>query len=133
MARTFWVAVGAAGGIYAYKRGQRAVEDAKQRGFSENMQVAAGLAATAGSKAKRLAGAAEAAVRSGRASTSDAEPQPNPRTINPRTINEVSAQPADAQKTARPPSAPYTTTTQKTRRPGDQPENPWTATSNGLS
>lgn len=55
MSRTFWVAVGAVGGIYAYRRGQRAVADARTRGFVGNVQVAAETAASVGQGVGRLA------------------------------------------------------------------------------
>ena len=32
MSRLFWIAVGAAGGIWAYRRGQQVVADARERG-----------------------------------------------------------------------------------------------------
>lgn len=41
MARLVWVAVGAAGGIYVYKRASAAVEDARQRGVVGNVNAAA--------------------------------------------------------------------------------------------
>jgi len=50
-----WVAVGAAGGIYAYRRGQRALDEAKARGFVGNVQVAAGTAANVASGVSKVA------------------------------------------------------------------------------
>ncbi len=41
MARLVWVAVGAAGGIYAYKRATAALEDARERGVVGNVNAAA--------------------------------------------------------------------------------------------
>ncbi len=55
MSRTFWVAVGAVGGIYAYRRGQRAVTDAKERGFVGNVQVASDTVASVAQGASKLA------------------------------------------------------------------------------
>lgn len=46
MSRLLWVGVGAAGGIYAYRRGQRAWNTAKDRGVAGNMTVAAATAST---------------------------------------------------------------------------------------
>lgn len=40
--RLFWVAVGAVGGVYAYRRGQRAVVDARERGLVGNVAAVAG-------------------------------------------------------------------------------------------
>jgi len=54
MNRTFWVAVGAVGGIYAYRRGQRTVSDAKERGFVENVQVATDTVASVAQGASKL-------------------------------------------------------------------------------
>jgi hypothetical protein len=54
MSRTFWVVVGAAGGIYAYRRGQRAVTDAKERGFVGNVQVATDTVASVAQGASKL-------------------------------------------------------------------------------
>ncbi len=41
MSRMVWVAVGAAGGIFAYKRVTKAVEDARERGLVGNVNAAA--------------------------------------------------------------------------------------------
>jgi hypothetical protein len=41
MRRMFWVAVGAAGGIYAYKRGERFVEESRERGVVLTVQQVA--------------------------------------------------------------------------------------------
>jgi len=54
MSRTFWVAVGAVGGIYAYRRGQRAVTDAKDRGFVGNVQLATDTVASVAQGASKL-------------------------------------------------------------------------------
>ncbi len=50
--RVFWVAVGAVGGVYAYRKGQRLVADARERGLVGNVAAAAGTVS-------RLAGAIE--------------------------------------------------------------------------
>jgi len=54
MSRTFWVAVGAVGGIYAYRRGQRAVTDAKERGFVGNVQAATDTVTSVAQGASKL-------------------------------------------------------------------------------
>lgn len=54
VSRTFWVAVGAIGGIYAYRRGQRALDDARERGLVGNVQVAAEAAASVAQGTSRL-------------------------------------------------------------------------------
>lgn len=41
MSRVFWLGVGAVGGVVAYRRGQRAIEGAKERGFVGNLSLAA--------------------------------------------------------------------------------------------
>ena len=46
MSRLLWAGLGAAGGIYVYRRGTQAWEEAKERGFAGNASV---LAATASS------------------------------------------------------------------------------------
>lgn len=51
MRRTVWVALGAAGGVIAYRRGQRLLEEARARGVVGSVQAAtvsaSGLAASA--------------------------------------------------------------------------------------
>jgi hypothetical protein len=42
--RLFWTAVGAAGGIYLYRRGTRALEEARERGMAGTVQAATGTA-----------------------------------------------------------------------------------------
>ena len=54
MSRTIWIAVGAVGGIYAYRRGQRAVDEARERGLVGNAQYAASTAASVAQGASRL-------------------------------------------------------------------------------
>lgn len=54
MSRTFWVTVGAVGGIYAYRRGQRTVADAKERGFVGNVQFAADTVTSVAQGASKL-------------------------------------------------------------------------------
>lgn len=55
MRRLFWTAVGAAGGIYAYRRSQRAVQEARQRGVVGNVQAASGAASTLSAQLRQLA------------------------------------------------------------------------------
>ena len=78
MARTFWIAVGAAGGIYAYKRASKAMDTARERGVVGNVNAAATTATsfvgnvrqlvtvaggdlpTSGARVQRRSGAAQA-------------------------------------------------------------------------
>lgn len=61
MSRLLWVGVGAAGGIYLYRRGNRAWDGAKERGVAGNAAVIASSASTMLNHAKRtLAEAQEA-------------------------------------------------------------------------
>lgn len=39
MSRLVWVGVGAVGGIYVYRRGQRVWQDAKDRGVAGNITI----------------------------------------------------------------------------------------------
>ncbi len=41
MSRVFWLGVGAVGGVVVYRRSQRALDRAKERGFIGNVQIAA--------------------------------------------------------------------------------------------
>lgn len=41
MARLFWVAVGAAGGIYAYRKGEQAADAVRARGVAGTAQIVA--------------------------------------------------------------------------------------------
>lgn len=45
MGRMLWVAVGAAGGVLAYRRGQQLLQGARERGLVGSVQVATGTAA----------------------------------------------------------------------------------------
>lgn len=45
MGRMIWVALGAAGGIVAYRKGQQVVEEARRRGVVGSLQAASGSAA----------------------------------------------------------------------------------------
>ena len=55
MRRIVWVAVGAAGGIIAYRRAQQALADAKERGVVVSAQQVGLSAASAVTSAKALA------------------------------------------------------------------------------
>ena len=55
MRRIVWVAVGAAGGILAYRRAQQALADAKERGVVLSAQQVGTSAANAVSGARSLA------------------------------------------------------------------------------
>lgn len=47
MSRLLWVGIGAAGGIYTYRRGQRAWDRAKERGWSGTASVLMSATASA--------------------------------------------------------------------------------------
>lgn len=53
MSRLLWAGAGAAGGIYCYRRGNRAWEEAKERGFAGNAAVLASSASSILNHAKR--------------------------------------------------------------------------------
>ncbi|MEI6360685.1 MAG: hypothetical protein WCP95_00995 [Actinomycetes bacterium] len=55
MRRIVWVAIGAAGGIVAYRRAQQAMADAKERGVVLSAQQVGASAVTAVVSAKALA------------------------------------------------------------------------------
>jgi hypothetical protein len=71
--RLMWTAVGAAAGIYVYRRLQVAVDDARERGLAGNVAVASSVATTIATQVRALAaggapgGQATPAVRPGRA------------------------------------------------------------------
>ena len=67
MRRLFWTAVGAAGGIYAYRRGTRAVQQARARGLVGNLQTAAGTAAAVATQTRALLALADQAAAGRRA------------------------------------------------------------------
>ena len=62
MRRIVWVAVGAAGGIYAYRRGAQLLADARERGVVLSAQQAGLSAVSALAAAKSIATAATAGV-----------------------------------------------------------------------
>lgn len=53
MSRIVWMGVGAAGGIYLYRRGNRTWDEAKERGLAGNAAVLASSASTMLNHAKR--------------------------------------------------------------------------------
>jgi len=55
MRRIVWVAVGAAGGIFAYRRTQQAIADARERGLVLTAQQYGQSAVTAASAAREFA------------------------------------------------------------------------------
>lgn len=69
MRRIVWVAVGAVGGVLAYRRAQQAMADAKERGVVLSAQQVGASAVTAVVSAKALAASA-----SQRTSTTTATP-----------------------------------------------------------
>jgi hypothetical protein len=64
MSRLFWVSVGAVGGYYAARRGERLVADARERGVVGNITLAATTAAKVTTTATRTAVSLGEAVRS---------------------------------------------------------------------
>lgn len=62
MRRVVWIAIGAVGGIYAYRRGQQALLDARERGVILSAQQVGLSAVAAMSGARALAASAAAAV-----------------------------------------------------------------------
>lgn len=58
MRRLVWTAVGAAAGIYVYRRVQVALDDARARGLAGNVAVATSVAASVASQVRSIAGAA---------------------------------------------------------------------------
>ena len=95
MRRMFWLGVGAAAGYYAARRGDRLVQDARERGLVGNVTLAATTATKVASSATRTAvsigEAAGSRVRTGPATpeagpvaaapepTADAPPTPSTR------------------------------------------------------
>lgn len=58
MSRLVWVALGAAGGVVAYRKGQQLLEDAKRKGVVGSVQAASGSAAGFAQGARSLIGKA---------------------------------------------------------------------------
>jgi len=54
MGKLVWVAIGAAGGIYAYRRAQRAAETVRERDLVENLQAAGDRATSIASSIRAL-------------------------------------------------------------------------------
>lgn len=52
--RLIWVAVGAAGGVYVYRRGQRLIEEAREKGVVGSVTAATGSAAGLAASARSL-------------------------------------------------------------------------------
>ncbi len=55
MSRIFWVGVGAAGGIVAYRKGTQAVNGVRERSFRENLTKVARTASNVAASARYLA------------------------------------------------------------------------------
>lgn len=60
MARVFWVAVGAAAGVWAYRRGSDAIAAARERSALENLQVASQTATKVAATSAKVVAAAGA-------------------------------------------------------------------------
>ena len=70
MRRIVWVAIGAAGGVLAYRRIQQAIDDARERGVVLSVQQVGLSAVQAANTARSLAAGAVSAVEArGSAST----------------------------------------------------------------
>ena len=79
MSRLVWVALGAAGGVYAYRRGQRLLEEARERGVVGSVQAATGSATNLAVAARGLV-AGSGAPRSGSPSDRPSRPASRPGT-----------------------------------------------------
>ena len=71
MSRIVWVGVGAIGGVIAYRRGQRALNDARERGLVGNVQHAAVTISSVANGANKLIALAGAASANANSSASD--------------------------------------------------------------
>lgn len=69
MSRLFWMAVGAAGGIYVYRNGARIAADARDRGVVAVAQDLAGSAAATVTTVRGLLGQATPAAGAAGATT----------------------------------------------------------------
>ena len=74
MGRLLWVAVGAAGGVLAYRRGQHLVQEARERGLVGSVQAATGTAAGVAGQARSALGPLRRGSRA-----ADAPPAPASR------------------------------------------------------
>lgn len=72
MGRMIWVAIGAAGGVYAYRRGQRLLDDARERGVVGSIQAATGSAAGLTAQARTILAAAGGAPKTATATPASA-------------------------------------------------------------
>lgn len=77
MGRMLWLAVGAVGGVVAYRKGQQLVDEAKQRGVVGSVQAATGSAADAATGARSLVNRALAAQPSAAANDGVAPSRPS--------------------------------------------------------
>lgn len=62
MRRTVWVALGATAGVIAYRRGQKLLEEARERGVVGSVQAATISASTVAASARSLLGTVAASA-----------------------------------------------------------------------
>ena len=74
MRRIVWVAIGAAGGIFAYRRAEQAIADARERGFVLSAQQVGLSAVGAVTSARALASSAVARTAEVRAAQASNPP-----------------------------------------------------------
>lgn len=116
MRRLFWVAVGAAGGIWAYQRGSEALARAKERGVVGNLTAATATATKVASTAGRAVnlaatqgarvGARLAATTAEQPATADrrsADGTPRSSTPGRTTTDRTSTGRTTTDRTMRPP------------------------------
>lgn len=72
MSRMIWVAIGAAGGIVAYRKGQQLLDEARTRGVVGSLQAASGSAAGLAQGTRSLVGRALAPTPSSPSDTPSA-------------------------------------------------------------
>jgi hypothetical protein len=95
MSRLFWVSVGAVGGFYVARRGERMVAEARERGVVGNVTLAASTATKAAAGATRAAAALGETVRARTGSAPVPAPVPGPAPDSP-------ARPTTSTREARP-------------------------------
>jgi hypothetical protein len=76
MGRMLWIAVGAAGGVVAYRKGKQLLDEAKVRGVVGSLQAATGTATEAAAGARSLVNRALAAQPSDDQSRAGAPSRP---------------------------------------------------------
>lgn len=100
MKRLFWVGVGAAAGYYAARRGEAAVERARERGLVGNVTLAATTAQKAAGAATRTAAALGERARAMAAEQADGASAPAPTPL-PAPAPAPQPAPAPAARDAR--------------------------------